>query len=119
MLGIQEISSNQLLSLLNNEEEKGVNLIDVRTPAETTQGVIPGASCLPLHLISLQIEDLLSTDRSLVFYCRSGARSAQAVAFLRSQSPELDVFNLRGGIIDWMRSGHSLSPMQEARTVAV
>jgi rhodanese-related sulfurtransferase len=85
---------------------KGFRLLDVRTPSETVHGVIGGASLLPLHLLPLRMGELAS-DEPLVIYCRTGARSGQACAFL-AQHGLTEVYNLRGGIMGWLQSGLSL-----------
>ncbi|MGE0081567.1 MAG: rhodanese-like domain-containing protein [Thiohalomonadaceae bacterium] len=81
----------------------GIRLVDVRSPAEVAQGAIPGAVNIPLHLLPMRMEEF-SGDTETVIYCRSGARSAQACAFLQAQGIQ-NVFNLRGGIIAWVQSG--------------
>ena len=48
--------------------------------------------------------DELQADPKVVFYCRSGARSAQACVYMNTQGRE-EVYNLRGGIIAWLRNG--------------
>ena len=78
-------------------------LVDIRTAAEVAQGAIPGALMLPMHLIPLRLSEL-PRDRDLVLYCRSGARSYQACAFLLGQGFQRAI-NLRGGIVAWARHG--------------
>ena len=85
---------------------KGAHLIDVRTDAEVAQGVINGAIHIPLHLLPLRAADI-PQDRPVVIYCRSGARSAQACAFMASKGYE-NMHNLAGGIMAWARSGNAL-----------
>lgn len=78
-------------------------LIDVRTDEEVGRGMIAGARHIPLHQLASRI-DTIGRDRSVVFYCQSGARSMQASAFLAARGwPE--VYNLNGGIVAWVRSG--------------
>lgn len=80
-------------------------LIDVRTAPEVARGAIEGARHLPLHLLPVFEPELAGArDRPLVFYCQSGARSAQACAFMLSRGYER-VYNLRGGFIGWMQHG--------------
>lgn len=86
---------------------KGAHLIDVRTEAEVAQGVIGGAVHIPLHLLPLRAGDV-PQDKPVVIYCRSGARSAQACAFMAAQGFE-NMHNLAGGILSWARSGNLLS----------
>jgi rhodanese-related sulfurtransferase len=85
-------------------------LIDVRTPAEMARGGIEGAEPLPLHLIPLRLDELTGSGDRLVFYCQSGARSAQACAFLAQHGID-EVYNLRGGIMAWAASGRPLAEL--------
>ncbi|NWG75940.1 MAG: rhodanese-like domain-containing protein [Rubrivivax sp.] len=86
---------------------KGAHLIDVRTEAEVAQGVIDGAIHIPLHLLPLRAADI-PQDKPVVIYCRSGARSAQACAFMASKGYS-NMHNLAGGIMVWARSGNALA----------
>nr|WP_300989086.1 rhodanese-like domain-containing protein [Thiocapsa sp.] len=84
-----------------------VLLVDIRTPAEIAQGAIPGAMQVPMHLIPIRISEL-PKDRDVVLYCRSGARSYQACAYMLQQGYDR-VLNLRGGIIAWARHGYPIA----------
>jgi rhodanese-related sulfurtransferase len=83
-----------------------IRLVDVRTDAEVAQGMIEGAVHIPLHLLPLKGEEL-NDGVPTVFYCRSGARSAQACAFFTARGLA-NVYNLDGGIIAWARAGLSV-----------
>lgn len=98
---VKELDPDQLASLLN--EEEGVELIDVRTPAEASRGIIGEAENLPLHMLPIRAEEVESKPK-VVFYCRTGARSAQACMFMNMRGYQ-EVYNLRGGIISWVRNG--------------
>jgi rhodanese-related sulfurtransferase len=78
-------------------------LIDVRTDAEVGRGIIPGARHIPLQSLLARYGEI-ERDRPVVFYCQSGARSAQASHFLASQGWS-DVYNLAGGIVGWAQRG--------------
>ncbi|HLP98738.1 MAG TPA: rhodanese-like domain-containing protein [Sideroxyarcus sp.] len=80
-----------------------VQLIDVRTDAETARGRIKGATSLPLHLLPLRLSEL-DAQKTTVFYCQMGGRSAQAAAFAAAQGMQR-VANLQGGIMAWAQSG--------------
>lgn len=84
-----------------------IHLIDVRTEGEVSRGVIDGAVHIPLHLLPLRTDDI-PQDKPVVIYCNSGARSAQACAFMAAKGFE-NMHNLSGGIMAWARSGKSLS----------
>jgi rhodanese-related sulfurtransferase len=55
MYGIKELDVLQLHGML---QERGVALVDVRTPAEAARGGIVGAKNIPLHLIPMVEQDL-------------------------------------------------------------
>ncbi len=102
MYGIKEIDVNQLSQKLENLPDN-VKLIDVRTPAEVARGKIDGSENLPLHVIPLKVDEF-SNDDTIIFYCQTGARSAQACAFMASKGVD-NVYNLRGGIVTWAQMG--------------
>lgn len=89
------------------DEAPDAHLIDVRTEAEVAQGMIDGAVHIPLHLLPLRANDI-PQDKPVVMYCRTGARSAQACAFMAAQGFP-NMHNLAGGIMSWARSGKPLS----------
>jgi rhodanese-related sulfurtransferase len=101
---INEIDSESLHERIASGED--VLLVDIRTPAEIAQGAIPAALHLPMHLIPIRINEL-PKDREVVLYCRSGARSYQACAYMMQQGYDR-VLNLRGGIIAWARHGYPI-----------
>jgi rhodanese-related sulfurtransferase len=101
---VNEIDSETLMKRLDEGED--VLLVDIRTPAEVAQGMIPDALQLPMHLIPLRMSEL-PRDKDVVLYCRSGARSYQACAYMMQQGHER-VLNLRGGIIAWARHGYAI-----------
>lgn len=61
----------------------GAWLVDVRTPAEYAAEHVPGAVNIPVQDLERRLMELGSTDRAVVVYCRSGARSASAARLLR------------------------------------
>ncbi|WP_245706123.1 rhodanese-like domain-containing protein [Catalinimonas alkaloidigena] len=85
------------------QEGKAV-VLDVRTPAEAQQGMIPGAKLLNVMSPSFQNE-VQRFDKSVPYlvYCRSGNRSAQACQWMADQGFQ-KVFNLRGGIGAWQHA---------------
>jgi adenylyltransferase/sulfurtransferase len=74
-------------------------LLDVREPRELAISRIEGATLIPLTELPRRLGELPS-DRDIVVICRSGARSASAVGFLRQRGFSR-AHNLRGGILDW------------------
>ena len=99
---IKEIEGSELNGLIKADGQS-VRVIDVRQPAEVAAGTVPNAEAIPMHTIPLRINEL-NKDEKLVLVCRSGARSAQACAFLQQQGYD-EVYNLRGGMMGWANSG--------------
>ena len=103
---IAEIDSETLHQRLMDGE--ALRLLDIRSPAELGQGVIPGSDPMPMHLIPLRLSEL-PREQEVVLYCRSGARSYHACNFLVQQG-YTRVVNLRGGIVAWARHGFEIAP---------
>jgi sulfur-carrier protein adenylyltransferase/sulfurtransferase len=95
------ITPRELRELL--ESGKKVALIDVREPAEWDINHIDGAQLIPKSLISSG-EGLakLPQDRMPVLYCKTGVRSAEALAALK-QAGFADAVHLQGGIVAWAK----------------
>ena len=79
-------------------KESSTSIIDVRTQEEFEMEHYPGATLIPLHTIPTAVEKIKEMKKPLLIYCRSGNRSAQAVAFLRQHGVE-EVFD-GGGLFD-------------------
>ena len=101
---VKEIDSTALESKLSDDNE--LYLLDIRSESEVMQGVLPNAEHLPMHLIPMKMNEF-PKDKDIVLYCRSGARSYHACMYLMQQGFQ-NVVNLRGGIIDWARSGNQI-----------
>ena len=84
-------------------------LVDVRTEQEVSRGVIPGARHVPLHMLPMRLDEFANAE-VVVFYCQSGARSAQASAFVSGKGPR-EVYNLAGGIAAWAVKGLPLASL--------
>jgi hydroxyacylglutathione hydrolase len=83
--------------------EPRLQLVDVRNPGETTDGVIPGAREIPLPALSDSIETLDHTA-PVVAYCASGYRSLIAASVLAAAG-FYDVADLLGGYAAWQDAG--------------
>ena len=71
----------------------GARLLDVRSPGEFAAGHIPGAINVPLDALERKLAQVGPTDRTVIVYCASGARSAAAKRVLMSKG-YADVRNL-------------------------
>ena len=74
-------------------------LLDVRDPHELAISQIDGGLLIPLSELAARLAELDPADE-IVAYCRTGVRSARAVAMLR-QAGFPRVHNLVGGINRW------------------
>lgn len=59
-------------------------ILDVRTAIEFESGHYPGAIHIPLHELETRYKELPS-EGTIVAYCRSGNRSAQAIHLLKKK----------------------------------
>jgi rhodanese-related sulfurtransferase len=84
-----------------------IELIDVRQPSERVVGRIPGDRHIELTQLP-GAADAVARDRPVVFYCRSGHRSALATEAFRTAG--YDAHNMAGGLIDWHAAGLPLVP---------
>ena len=107
---IKEIEAAELADWVT-ENEKTFHIVDVREINEINAGTIPDALAMPLASVPLRLDEL-DKNTPLVFICRSGARSAQACAFLQQQGFD-NVHNLRGGMFAWASAGQ---PIGSAKT---
>jgi rhodanese-related sulfurtransferase len=87
--------------------QQAIQLIDVRQDHEWEAGRITGARHVELTELAAAAEGL-ERDRPVVFYCRSGARSAMATeAFAQAG---FDAHNMTGGLLAWEADGLALDP---------
>ena len=77
-------------------------LLDVREDDEWWSGRAPGAVHMPLQTLPDRLGEL-PTDEPVYVICRSGSRSAYAVAWLVQQG--IDAFNVAGGMVEWQELG--------------
>jgi rhodanese-related sulfurtransferase len=100
-----EITPQQVAELLERGDD--VQLIDVRQPHEVDAGRLVGARHIELTELSAQAASI-DRDRPIVFYCRSGSRSAMATDAFRNAG--YDARNMAGGLLEWQATGLALDP---------
>ena len=103
-LNIKEVNADELATWLQDNDGQ-FRVIDVREMREIAAGIIPGAEAMPLATVPLRTNEMAQHEK-LVLVCHSGARSAQACAFLQQQGFS-NVYNLRGGMVSWASSGRT------------
>ena len=75
-----------------------IELIDVRAPHEHAAGRIAGDRLIELGELTAQAATI-DRERPIVFYCRSGSRSAMATQAFRQAG--YDAYNMAGGLLRW------------------
>ena len=101
---MDDYTPQQVAELLERGE---IQLIDVRQPEEREAGRIAGDRFIELAQLAGQA-DTIDRDRPVVFYCRSGSRSAMATEAFRGAG--FDAHNMLGGLIEWDAAGLPLDP---------
>ena len=89
--------------LAAQQEQAGLQLVDIRNPGETAAGTIPGAKEIPLAVIMDALAGL-DADAPVVLYCGSGYRSQIAASVLRAAG-FADVSDVVGGFTAWDGAG--------------
>jgi len=83
---------------------KSIHLVDVREPAEYEIVKIPGSVLVPKgEILSGAALAGLPQDRQIVLYCKSGIRSAEALAALKAAGFR-DAVHVQGGVVSWVRT---------------
>lgn len=83
-------------------------VVDVREPAEHAAEKIEGAKLVPLSTVNKSALPH-AQGKKLVIHCRSGKRSISACEKLLTEDPNLEVYNLEGGISAWGAAGHQVA----------
>ncbi|WP_457032445.1 adenylyltransferase/sulfurtransferase MoeZ [Kitasatospora sp. P5_F3] len=94
------ITSKQLKEWQDDNED--IFLVDVREPGEYEIVNIPGAVLIPKNefLMGNALETL-PQDKKIVLHCKSGVRSAEVLAVLKSAGFS-DAVHLGGGVLGWV-----------------
>jgi rhodanese-related sulfurtransferase len=99
-----DYTPREVAELLHDER---VQLIDVRQRHEHEAGRIAGGRLIELSELSAAA-DSIDRERPVVFYCRSGGRSAMATeAFAQAG---FDAHNMTGGMLEWHAAGLPMEP---------
>ncbi|WP_396926621.1 adenylyltransferase/sulfurtransferase MoeZ [Mycolicibacterium sp.] len=95
------VTPRELRELLDSGRK--LALIDVREPVEWEINHITGAELIPKSVIeSGEGLSRLPQDRTPVLYCKTGVRSAEALAMVKNAG-FTDALHLQGGIVAWAK----------------
>jgi molybdopterin/thiamine biosynthesis adenylyltransferase/rhodanese-related sulfurtransferase len=78
-------------------------LVDVREPAEYEIVKIPGSTLIPKgDIVSGAALSSLPQDKPVILYCKTGVRSAEALAVLKNAGFR-DATHVQGGVVGWVK----------------
>lgn len=83
---------------------EGAVIVDVREPEEHALLRIPGARNLPLSRLE-QVALAVTPGATVLFHCRTGARSTANSARLAARVPGCVARIIEGGLEDWQAAG--------------
>jgi len=105
--GLELVEASSRLSIEQLAElqrlEPALQLVDVRSPAETAWGTLPGAREIPLAILS-KLPDALDRSAPVLVYSADGYRSLVAASVLLAAG-FADVADLLGGYRAWEGAG--------------
>ncbi len=94
------ITASRLKEMLDAGDN--IFLVDVREPNEYEIVSIPGATLIPKgEFLSGAALERLPQDRQIVLHCKSGARSAEALAVVH-KAGFADAVHVGGGVLAWI-----------------
>jgi len=96
---VEEISAGELKRRM--DDGIALEVIDVRDPHEWEICRIPGTRLVPLGTLAERLHEF-DSSKTYVMHCKSGIRSAKAIAQLRRAGFKR-LLNLRGGVLAWSR----------------
>ena len=87
-------------SQIDEFEDRGFQLVDVRTSSEYAAGSIPGAMSMPVDEIRNRVAEL--TNKDVLVNCQVGQRGHTATMLLKELG--FNAVNLDGGYLTWSNS---------------
>lgn len=100
----EDYTPHQVSDLL---AQGSVQLIDVRERHEHEAGRIRGGRLIELSSLGAEASSI-DPARPVVFYCRSGGRSAMATQLFAQAGYE--AHNMSGGLMAWANAGLPMEP---------
>lgn len=97
---MENLSQEEWKSKLDSTEDSVI--LDVRTPAEWSEGIIPNAKKIDFLDSANFIKNIEQLDKNKTYfvYCRSGNRSGQTCQIM-NQLGFKNSYNLMGGMMEW------------------
>ncbi|MEV0591511.1 adenylyltransferase/sulfurtransferase MoeZ [Nonomuraea cavernae] len=96
------ITALELKAMQDNGED--IFLVDVREPNEYEIVSIPGATLIPKgEFLNGSALERLPQNKRIVLHCKSGARSAEALAVVKNAG-FADAVHVGGGVLSWVKA---------------
>jgi rhodanese-related sulfurtransferase len=114
MLVMQQLQAGQGVDVRTAQtmSQQGALLLDVREPGEYAAVHAVNARLMPLGELGMRLKELEAwKDKPVAVICRSGRRSAQAVAILQ-EAGFSKVVNVQGGTAAWEQEGLAVISQQ-------
>lgn len=110
----QDATKEITVKSLKKKQESGsmFQLVDVRDSFEIELVTI-GGEHIPLMTFENNLESVINkimVDRDVIFYCRDGKRSKAVISILEQEYGLSNLYNLRGGIQEWIMKIDSSLP---------
>lgn len=115
---IEELEPEQAIAMHGRDD---VVIVDIRDIRELwREGRIPGSFHAPRGMLEFWIDPdspyykpIFGEDRTFVFHCAGGLRSALATDIARRMGLK-PVYNLKGGFGEWRKAGGPVEPVEKA-----
>lgn len=99
---IKVVTTEEMQTILKMDE---VQLVDVRTPEEFSEGYIKNAQNIDFNSPTFDQDILkLNKEKPVMLYCHSGGRSAKCAQKLKDAGFK-KIYDLKGGISKWKHEG--------------
>ena len=99
----EDVTVKEAKTMVDNDE---VYILDCRTPEEFQSGHIKGAQNIDVYdeRFAEKVKTI-KTEKPILVYCRSGARSSQAQGMMKNMGMK-KVINMAGGFSAWAAAGY-------------
>ena len=103
-----DVSVHTAYEMINNRTQyPNLLILDVREKYEYDESHLYNATLIPRSEINTQISELEPyKNTEIIVYCMTGARSAMASQNLANNHNFTKIYNMLGGITDWIAAGY-------------
>ncbi len=98
---VKPITEAEAKSFMDANPTGSYQLLDVRQPGEYEEQHLPGATLLPLNVLTEGGSGDLDPEKPTIVYCRSGGRSKAASQYLAGQGFK-EVHDIGSNIASWL-----------------